>query len=57
MINFLKSIGNWFLGKAEELDELDDEIKAVINVQTKWAFGFGVVVGIMLTLGVIRMVG
>lgn len=57
MINLLKRVGNWFIGKAEELDKLDGEIKAIINVQTKRAFGLGVIVGILLTAVLIKLVG
>lgn len=57
MVNFLKKAANWFLGKAEEVEKLDDAIKASVNQQTKRAFYIGAAVGVVATAAVIRIIG
>lgn len=57
MTNWLVRIGHWFLGKAEEVEQLDGAIKAIVNRQTKRAFYLGAGVGILLTTGLVRLLG
>lgn len=53
----MKKAGNWILGKADEIDELDDVLKAAVNQQTKRAFYIGAAVGVMATAAAIRIIG
>ncbi|SHK02333.1 hypothetical protein [Propionispora hippei] len=57
MTNWLVRIGNWFLGKAEEVEQLDSAMKAIVNQQTKRAFYLGAGVGIVVTAGLVRLLG
>ena len=57
MTNWLTRIGNWFLGNAGEVEKLDDAMKAMVNRQTRRAFYFGAVVGILVTAGLVRLLG
>ncbi len=57
MVNFLKKVANWFLGKAEEVEKLDDAIKVAVNQQTKRAFYIGAAVGVTVTTAVVRIIG
>lgn len=50
MVDTLKKIGNWFIGKSEEVEKLDEEIKVVVNQQTKRAFLLGFGVGIVVSI-------
>ena len=55
MVNFLKGVGNWFIGKSEEIEKLDAEVKAVVNKKTKRAFACGAVFGVVVTIAVIKL--
>lgn len=55
MINTLKNIGSWFLGSADKLDKLDDNIKAQINAQTRRAFYIGAACGLAVAVAVMRV--
>jgi hypothetical protein len=55
MVSFFKRIGQWFIGKSEEIEKLDEEIKSIINAQTERAFGFGFVLGIVLTVVIFKV--
>lgn len=55
MVNFLKHIGQWFLGKSEAIEKLDAEVKAVVNTQTKRAFAFGAALGVVVTIVIIKL--
>lgn len=55
MVNFLKDVGNWFIGKSEKIEKLDAEVKAAINNQTKRAFGLGAALGVVLTVAIIKL--
>lgn len=57
MTNWLVRIGNWFLGKAEEVEQLDSAMKTIVNRQTKRAFYLGAGVGILVTAGLVRLLG
>ncbi|SEP04252.1 hypothetical protein [Propionispora vibrioides] len=57
MVNFLKKVANWFLGKAEEVEKLDDAIKVAVNQQTKRAFYIGATVGVTVTTVIVRIIG
>lgn len=50
MVNLLKHIGQWFIGKSEAVEKLDEEIKKAINVQTERAFGLGFGLGVIATI-------
>lgn len=57
MVNFLKKAGNWILGKADEIDKLDDVLKAAVNQQTKRAFYIGAAVGVVATAAAMKVLG
>lgn len=57
IVNGLKAIGAWFLGKADVLERVDDQIKEAINVQTKRAFLIGVAVGLLVAAGALKALG
>lgn len=57
MVNLLKKVANWFLGRAEEVGKLDDAIKVAVNQQTKRVFYVGAAVGAAATAAVIRIIG
>lgn len=56
MVNFLKKVANWSLGKAEEVEKLDDAIKVAVNQQTKRAFYIGAAVGVTVTTVIVRII-
>lgn len=47
MIKTLRNIANWFISEADKLEKLDAKIDAVINKQSGYIFGFGVVIGLI----------
>lgn len=53
MVEFLKSIGNWFIGRGEKWEHLEQDVKDHINAQTRKAFYIGVACGVIVTLSVI----
>lgn len=55
MTDFLKRVGNWFIGKSEEIEKLDEEIKTVVTQQTKRAFGIGVGLGAIMVAIVVNL--
>jgi hypothetical protein len=55
MINFLKSIGTWFIGNADKLEALDQEVRSQINAQTRRAFVYGAVCGVMVSIIIARV--
>ncbi len=57
MVNFLKKVANWFLGKAEEVEKLDDAIKVAVNQQTKRAFYIGAAVGVVVAVAAVKVLG
>ncbi|CUH97832.1 hypothetical protein P22_3978 [Propionispora sp. 2/2-37] len=57
MADLLKRIGNWFLGKADMMEQLDENVKAAVNLQTKRALGIGFGLGVIVTVVVVRVVG
>jgi len=57
IVNGLKAIGAWFLGQADVLERVDDQIKEAINVQTKRAFLIGVAVGLLVAVGALKALG
>ncbi len=57
IVNGLKAIGVWFLGQADVLERVDDQIKEAINVQTKRAFLIGVAVGLLVAAGALKALG
>ncbi|WP_425058353.1 hypothetical protein SCACP_30000 [Sporomusa carbonis] len=57
IVNGLKAIGAWFLGQADVLERVDDQIKEAINVQTKRAFLIGVAVGLLVAAGALKALG
>lgn len=57
MVNFLKKAANWFLGKAEEVEKLDDALKSAVNQQTKRAFYIGAAIGVVVTTAVVKVLG
>jgi hypothetical protein len=56
MINFIKSIGTWLLGRADKLEALDQEVRSQINAQTRRAFVYGCCVGILFATVLLKMV-
>lgn len=57
MANFLKRIGQWFIGRSEKLEQLDAEIKTVITAQTTRAFTWGLGLGMLVMLIVFKCWG
>lgn len=57
MSDLLKRIGNWFIGKADMVEQLDENVKAAVNLQTKRALGLGFVLGVVVAVAVVRVIG
>lgn len=57
IVNSLKAIGTWFMGRADVLERVDDKIKEAINVQAKRAFLIGVAVGALVAVSTLKALG
>jgi hypothetical protein len=55
MINFIKSIGTWLLGRADKLEALDQEVRSQINAQTRRAFIYGAACGVLAMIALFKM--
>ena len=57
IVNGLKTVGDWFLGKADVLERVDDKIREAINIQTKRAFLIGITVGVLAAASILKVLG
>lgn len=54
LVNGFKKLGTWFLGKADQLDKLDDKVKEAVTFQVRRAFVIGAAVGAAATFFLVR---